>query len=497
MLYCSTLKKIKKFETIFIFLVLLSAFFWRFVNYSNRWTLSQDQARDAIISLQAIKEMSIPLLGPPSSAGAFSFGPIYYWLIIVFTLLIPNVVYGPWIGFTLLSCASVILFYLLGRLLGGKSFALILGLISAFAAMDVFNAPDMLNPMPVGFLTTLSFLSIILLEEKGKLIYSLSLGLAVGLAINFHLQALGLLILFPLCIFLNSFNFRQKLKITLGLGSGILISFIPLIYFDISHKGVWINSVFHYLTIGQNKFSGQVTPLAELTTFWPQLWGGVIFNQSNLGYFLLVLLIISAAILFRKKIATAKSAWVIFLSFIIQAVALHFYKGPRLPVYLIIFHPYLIFLLGFCIWVIWRYQRLLGVALLFITLATATLGDLQIINTASQAPKVFKIKAELESKIKGPFDIYSYPSSFNISLPLFYLLQKEGKIAEDGVKIGACDYYISRALNLTDYDENCPSQENIVATYSSLRIYDLKNSSNYFRITPKKIYSWLYDNYSY
>lgn len=489
---------LKKIEILLIFLVLFSAFFWRFINYSNRWTLSQDQARDAIIALEAIKEKSIPLMGPPSSAGSFSFGPIYYWLIIVFTLLTPNLVSGPWIGFTLLSCASVILFYLLGRLLEGKSFALILGLISSFAVMDVFNAPDMLNPMPVGFLTTLSFISVILLLEKRKLIYSLPLGLTVGLAINFHLQSLGLLAFFPLCIFLNNFKPWQRFKIILGLGTGIIISFIPLIYFDLIHKGAWISSIFQYLTTGQNKFNNQITPLGELTTFWPKLWGEVIFNQSNLGYFLIGLLIISSIIiLYKTKTLTPKSVRVIFLSFIIQIFALHFYKGPRLPVYLIIFHPYLIFLLGYCVWVIWRYQRLLGIILLLIILVTEGLGDLQIINTVSQAPKVLKIKEELESKIKGPFDIYSYTSSFNLSLPLFYLLQKQGKTAEDGIKIGACDYYISRAANLSDYDENCPSQDNIVVIDENLRIYSLKDTSNLFRITPKKIYSWLYDNYSH
>ena len=79
--------KINKIEILLFCLVLFSAIFWRFTNYSNRWTLSQDQARDAIIALEAIKEKGLPLLGPPSSAGPFSFGPTYYFLIIFFTIL--------------------------------------------------------------------------------------------------------------------------------------------------------------------------------------------------------------------------------------------------------------------------------------------------------------------------------------------------------------------------------------------------------------------------
>lgn len=470
----------KKFEVFLILLVLFSAFIWRFINYSQRWTLSQDQARDAIIAIEAIKEGSLPLMGPPSSAGPFSFGPIYYWLIILFTKLTPNLVFGPWIGFTLLSFASAILFYLFGKTLGGKSFAIILGLIASFASSDVFNAPDMLNPMPIGFLTTLCFLSTIYLLEKRKLIYSLLLGLSVGLAINFHLQALGLLTFFPLCVFLNNFNLKEKLKISLGLFAGILISFIPLIYFDIIHKGKWISSIFHYLIIGQNKFNNQIGFTEELTTFWPRFWGEIIFNNPNLGYFITLIFIISLILIFIKKTSNKKSVWIIFISLFIQTVALHFYKGPRLPVYLISFHPYFIFLLSFSIWIIWKFKRILGILLLLFILIMQSTNNYQIINITSQAPKVLKIKTELESKIKPPYDMYSFPSSFNISLPLYYLMQKEGKVSKDGAKIGVCDYYIQRSDNLSDYDENCSSSENIVVVDENLRIYDLKNTSKTF-----------------
>lgn len=112
---------------IFFPLVLFFDVFWRFVNYPNRWTLNQDQARDAIIGLYTLTQKTLPLIGPPSSAGAFSFGPIYYWLIALFTAVIPISPFGPWIGFTLLSAASVIIFYFFGRNLLGKDFAFILG----------------------------------------------------------------------------------------------------------------------------------------------------------------------------------------------------------------------------------------------------------------------------------------------------------------------------------------------------------------------------------
>lgn len=57
-----------KKEIALLLVIVLFASFWRFYNYENRWTLHQDQARDAVIGLYAIEIRQLPLLGPPSSA---------------------------------------------------------------------------------------------------------------------------------------------------------------------------------------------------------------------------------------------------------------------------------------------------------------------------------------------------------------------------------------------------------------------------------------------
>lgn len=481
-------------EIFLIIIILMTAIFWRFYNFSSRWTLNQDQARDAIIAHFAIASRQLPLLGPPSSAGPFSFGPLYYWIIILLEILIPAI-NGPWIGFATLSVLSVVLFYFLGKVFD-KSLAVIAASLAAFASLDIFNAPDMLNPMLTGFAVSLTFFSLAKLIQQKRLTFSLLLGFSTGLAVNLHLQSLSLIPLLLLAVVLNNFNLTKKILAALGITCGFLLSVTPLIYFDLSHKWTWTKSVYKYLTVGQNKFNLHYTWTDDLVNFWPNLWGSVLSNQPLLGYLFIGMLLLAIFFVFRKKLAVPKTFIIIFITFILQIIILHFYKGPRLPNYLILYHPFLIFLTSWAIWIIYKSQKYLALAILTITLIVAGYSNWQIVTRGSQIKLMQALKQNLEAKKAGPFQVYSFDNSYNISLPLFYLLQSEGKINPSGGKIGACDHLITRTADLTGYDDNCPDGDNLIVEGGQYRVFDLnKGERNLFKVTPEKIYSWLYNNY--
>lgn len=482
-------------------LILFASVFWRFFNYTSRWTLSQDQARDAIIGLYAISQKTVPLLGPPSSAGPFSFGPLYYWLIELFTIVIPINPFGPWVGFTILSVAAVFFLYAFGRNLIGKEFGFILGAIAAFAALDVFNAPDMLNPMLIGFAVSVALFSLQQIVDQQRIFYSVFFGLAVGLAVNFHLQSLGLVSLLLLSLFSKNFTFKGRIKIFAGILVGLFLAFIPLIYFDFLHKGAWSLSVIQYITAGQNKFNLPSSWLVDLRDFWPKLWGEVIVNRPMAGYLFLLLLIVSLFLTFKNKAKIPQSVKIIFLSFLMQIVLIHYYKGPRMPVYLIVYHPYFIFFTAWSVWIIAKYYKILGAVIFLSVLILAGFADWQIVHQSSQASLIQSIKQDLDKSGKGGFRIYSFESSFNISLPLFYLLKKEGKISENGRKIGVCDHFINRTADLKGYIENCPVGDNMLFERGQYRIFNLDEGTNQvaadklFEVEPQKLYNWLFSNY--
>jgi 4-amino-4-deoxy-L-arabinose transferase-like glycosyltransferase len=480
-------------KNLLLFIILALSIFWRFYNYQNRWTLQQDQARDAIIGQYLLKTQQIPLLGPPSSAGDFSFGPIYYFVIIFFTTILPFV-NGPWIGFTILSVLSVIIFFYLGKKIGGLSFAVVLGLVAAFCSASVFHSSDLLNPQLLSFFIPLSMLSLFFSLQKDKLIYPIITGFAIGAAINAHLQALVLVtfIILPLI-----FKKEKKIKMFLGSILGLGISFLPLIYFDIKNNGAWIKSIIEYITVGQNKFNISYSFISDLTIFWPSLWGEVIAGIPLLGYFLVAIFLLAFFISKIKK-QFFNFFWIIFLSFVFQVIILKFYKGPRLPVYLILHHSFIVFLVAWSLWIILRFNKILGLIFIIFILSFSSYSNFKIINNPSQTPAIYKLKEKIENLRKEDKQVLSFRESNGVSLPLYYLWLREGKISNGGVKLGVCRYSIQRGDNLSDYITNCPDDENLIVSFDEYKVFDLSKKSdlgNLDYLTEEKIYNWVFKRY--
>lgn len=472
----------KKIFPLLLILIILAAIFWRFTNYSNRWTLSQDQARDAIIGMYSLENHLLPLVGPPSSAGNFSFGPIYYWFIMVFTVIFPFTG-GPWIGFTLLSIFSVVLFFYLGKTLGGWPFALISGSVASFTSASVFHSTDMLNPILVSFGTTLALFSLAQLMA-GKIKFALLLGFSVGLTINAHFEALGLLSLFILVIFMDSRLRGNDRRGVVYMLTGFILTLIPSFIFNFQTGGQWFSGLFNYFTSGQEKFNVVYSLKSELT-FWPKLFGEVLVGIPEAGYLILLITVIAIILAWNKK-WLSKFWWIIALSFIFQVVLLHFYKGPRSPVYLIVFHPFIVFLFAWSIWIFWKLNRYLGIVLLAGFLLISGYSNLKIIKIPSQLPVVYSIKEQIDSKRYPSLNIYSYGQSNQISLPLYYLYLKEGKISDQGKKIGACE---NVAL--------CPTEIPPGIVKDSYLIYELDEPEKlgFAKLTKEGIYNWLFSYY--
>ena len=72
-----------------VILIVLLSFVIRFYDFSGRWGIGADSARDALIALEALHRHQLPMMGPFSSAGPFVTGGIYYWLIMASYMIFP------------------------------------------------------------------------------------------------------------------------------------------------------------------------------------------------------------------------------------------------------------------------------------------------------------------------------------------------------------------------------------------------------------------------
>lgn len=458
--------------------IFLFALFWRFANYSNRWVLNQDQARDVTITLYGLRNHTLPLLGSPSSAGPFNFGALYFWLLALVTFIFPFIS-GPWVAFTLISAAAVFVFYCLGLLLGDRKLALLLAALWAFASGSVAISTDMLNTVIVAPAVALALLFTIAYLQTQRLRYAFFQAFCIGLAQNFHFQSLGLFSLLLATFLLQSGSFKKRLSYAIIAAFGWSVSFVPNFYFDVTHHFVWSQSVITYYTGGVNKFYVPVRWLTELRDFWPQLWGQVTTGFPFFGYFLIPVFIFS--LLSRPK----RSLVVIILSFLFQVLLLRYYKGVRSSEYFIFLYPYIVLFVGYTCWSLINRFFFPGLIFTLVVFIFASLSNIQSINKLSQAPAIFTLKQALDRITPGSVDLYSYPASNMASLPIFYLLYQENRISSTGTPLVV-------AINATQSAiYTLPARKD-----NSYQLLDpSKVTIKVDRFTPSKIFNWVYVNY--
>lgn len=481
-----------KHNRLLIIIIALGLFF-RFYDYSNRFILNQDQARDISIALYAIRNQQTPLLGSPSSAGPFNFGPLYNYLVILSTFLFPFTA-GPWVAFTLLSTTTIIIFYLIGTTIGNKIAGTIFALIAAFSSAQVHFSTDMLNTVIVAFLASLSFLFLAKFLKYFDNKNAFFLAFFIGFAINCHFQSFGLLSLLLSAILINNLSLKQRFYSALVMFFGLVTSFIPLIIFDLQNNFVWSTSVYSYYTQGQNKFYYPVRWLTDIRDFWPQLWGEIITGIPTSGYLLIIIFLIS--IFFFKKIKKLPlSLLAIILSLFIQIILLRYYKGVRSSEYLIAFHPYFLFLTGFSLTLLYKTKKYLFILLSLIILLASTYSNLKTIQKKSQAPIIYAFMESLNQLNPSSYNFFTrHPPNDQLNLPIFYLLYRQNRISDDGINIGTCFQKPDEAP--------CPPPENIIYQHQHYTLYNLNNLTseelsalNYTQYTPTNIYNRLFINY--
>jgi hypothetical protein len=478
--------KEKLLKNKWLILIILIAAILRFAFYSNRLILNQDQGRDATIALYANRSGIFPIIGSPSSAGPFNFGPWYFWLIMFWERVFPFVI-GPWIGFTLMSILSVFFYAKTGQILAGKKGLIITSLIAAVAPGLVIDAPNMLNTVIVGFSSSLVFFTLAKFYKEEKLIWAILLGFFVGLSINFHFQSLGLLC-FPLvAVLVNKFSLFKRFKIALSAFLGLLISFLPLIIFDINRHGVWIRSVIEYYTVGVKKFYVPLRWLTELRDFWPQLFGSVTTGIPQIGYLWLILGLIVLILVIKKKVKTNNFWLALGVAMLIQIILMRSYKGPRSNEYLIAFHGSIILISSWILINLYNFKKYICIFLLTLIVFFASYFNLkQIKDHPSQIKTIISIKKDLDYQINGNINIFRYQDSSMIAMPIFYLFYYQNRVSDNGQSFGFCD----------NNRFTCPTGQFMSkSNYFVYKLDDLKDKTDFNHLTTQNIYQILMVNY--
>ncbi len=428
------MKKIK-----IIFLIVLISLFFRFYNYENRWGLAYDQAHDALVARHALLENKIPLLGPFSSAGPFQTGGEWYWFIMLGTALFPYWVLTPWIFLTLSSVMFVILMYYFGKEFVNEKFGLILSSFTAISTAQITQSTNLTNQFPLAIISLFAIWSMVRYVRTRKEKYFFFLSLSAALGATIHLQGVPLLALIVVTIFITGIPKRKTLLFLLF---GILIPLLPILFFDIKNDFINTKGMFTYYFIDQYKISLDVFGRRWLTyagVFWPTEWARIIGGQKILGYFAIAFLSIGLSFQFLKERLT-KEWYVLIISFLAMIAIVRYVRTPLFPSYIVFLHP---FVLIFTTWIVFgllKINKFIGFFLIITFLLGSGLSTINEINNATNdtAKRANHWKDLLTSTYPGKkFAIYDYNyKSAAYSLPLVLFLEVEGKLDDNGYRIG-------------------------------------------------------------
>lgn len=339
-------------KNIFLFIVLFLAFIFRFWHYPLRYGIGYDGSRDAIVAFESARQLQLPLTGSFSSVAPVTFGPWYYFYITLANFVIPSI-WAPWISIGIASLCMVLIMYFVGLKLLKPKFGLILAFFTAISPAQISASSSLQQHALIGFLSSLAILVCILIIQRTKVDIKIYMfwGFVVGVAINTHFQALGLISL-PLLAFLVKRNIRLLLFFSLG----FFISMIPILIFELNNHWFNTKNIIDYIFIGQYRVWTSNRWLTFLGSFFPQFWSYTTALSFPISFFCMLAsgFIVSLALM-KKKISA--SFFVILISFVVLLVLLRYYRGEKFFGYLQFFHPYIFLFTGLIIYYVVKIFR--------------------------------------------------------------------------------------------------------------------------------------------
>jgi 4-amino-4-deoxy-L-arabinose transferase-like glycosyltransferase len=434
---CVRFVKENKIAIILLVIVLFGASL-RFFNYPARYGFDIDATRDAILTQYAAVHNLWPMIGPMSALGSFNFGPWYYYQLILFQHLAPFS-YAPWIYITLTSLVVIVIMYGIGLELFNKQFGLVLALLTAVSPGQIISGTGLSNPDLVSLFAALSlWLFIRLLKAKSSSWTALLFGLAIGIGINCHYQMVYFILL-PFLLFV--FCKKGKVKVLLFSLFGIFLSFLPLIFFNLTHHFQTVSGLMDYYVYGKNKIYVPNRWLFYLFDFWPAFWGYVFGFPAFVGLLLGGASILASLVIVVKRKAPAVYV-VIFSFFIVCFIFLRFFQSERASYYLLFLHPFLILFTGVLIWQALKVRFgkiILGIILIVMVIAGFKIA---LIHTHSVDSHVEYVNQERFLEKYYPdkkFSIFACNGQYRNQVQGMVFLMSSNNLLGNDIKIGFKD----------------------------------------------------------
>jgi hypothetical protein len=256
--------------------------------------------------------------------------------------------------------------YKIGVLLESKKLGLLLAFITAIAPTQISAGTGLSNINPVPFFTILSiWLMLVILKNKPTLPLLTLFGVSLGLGINAHFEAAGLLLL-PLLLWF--YKGWKNFKIPLFIGIGLAITFIPLLLFNLQTEWYTIRGFQHTLSVRDQIYVPNSWRI-YLFEFWPSYLAFVMNTpQQIIVPIVLGVITVFSFNMFKKNLPPGIVLLIIL--FTVNFINLRYYWGERNFVYLFYLEPIILIFICFGILQLLKYKYVKYLAIMVLAIFT-------------------------------------------------------------------------------------------------------------------------------
>lgn len=237
-------------------------------------TFLGDEGRDALVWLRMARLEKFTLIGPQTSIGNMYLGPMFYYLMLPFYLILGTV--GPSVGTALFAGGTTFLLWYCGRSLFTEKVGLISALLYAVSPTAVVLSHSAWNPNIMPFFALLTVWGIWQFWQKDKFIWLPIIGFTFSIVVQSHYLGLLLFPLIALFIIVKYINILiyyaggNKRKFLGYLSLFVIVFFVltilPLIWFDLRHNGINFQAIQLFFT------DRQTTVNLKVYKAIPNLW---------------------------------------------------------------------------------------------------------------------------------------------------------------------------------------------------------------------------------
>ena len=355
-----------EFWLLVAFLVVGGVF--RIYKIDQYMTFLGDEGRDVIIVRRIFTEGHPPLIGPGTSVGSMYLGPLYYYLMAIPLLLAGFSPVGPSVMVAVLSLATVVFIWWIGRSWFGKTAGLIASGLYAVSPTVITFSRSSWNPNIMPFFALLSVYSVWKVWRKNEFGWLIVLGISFAFVLQSHY--LGLLLAPTIFLFwiLTIRNLKDKRafirKSLLGLFIFLLLM-SPLLIFDLRHNFMNTKAFYNFIVNRDTALSGNIwTAISKV----PQIFNFVntrLISGKNVLAGIISSVIIAAGVVYlfvknfvkHRNIKLKPEYWLIFFWLAFGLIGLAAYKMEIYDHYLGFIFPVPFLLFGALISKIFEHSK--------------------------------------------------------------------------------------------------------------------------------------------